>query len=273
MFTQQNPIAGIESLMLDLSARNKGQQTNAVIFNHWRTAENRTTARYAAVTALLGPVPSKEFYSSYAKGLGIKDVQQFVSTMKKLEEIDLLSTNDLPNVGFCWVGAWLQGGPYTWMNRTMLERVRNMYDSVGHGLGEISKSVVNKPGQDYLAFLCNRISTSSLYLKAFSAGAEIQEIQKDSAGTYSQSNAARARSICNRALSLFEGYMKVHTEMMPDRGTEGTLINLWHGPMYGLKILRQKIGGTPMDAPFKEEKSSDAPPLPILFNTGKPIIN
>ena len=269
MFTQQNPIAGIASLSNDLFKRNKGQQVNAIVFNHWRTAENRTAAKYAALTSLLGPIKPDDFYASYAKKLGIGDTASFAANMKKLEEIDQLSTNDLPNVGFCWIGAWLQGAPYTWMNRTMLQKVNNMYDSVGRSLEEIRKSVSNPAGRSYLDFLSNRIGTSSLYLKAFSAGAAIQTIEKDASGTYSASAAAKASSICNQALSIFEKYMEMHTRMMPDRGTEGTLINLWHGPMYGLKVLRKTIGNIPMDAPIKEEKSSDAPPLPILFNSSK----
>jgi hypothetical protein len=269
MFTQQNPIAGIASLANDLFERNKGQQVNAIVFNHWRTAENRTAAKYAALTSLLGPMKTDDFYASYAKKLGIGDTGAFAANMKKLEEIDQLSTNDLPNVGFCWIGAWLQGAPYTWMNRTMLQKVNNMYDSVGRSMEEIRKSVSNPVGRSYLDFLSNRIGTSSLYLKAFSAGAAIQTIEKDASGKYSASAAAKASSICNQALSLFEKYMEMHTRMMPDRGTEGTLINLWHGPMYGLKVLRKTIGNIPMDAPIKEEKSSDAPPLPILFKSSK----
>ena len=268
MFTQQNPIAGIESLVNDLENRNIGQQVNAIIFNHWRTAENRTAAKYAALTSLLGPIKRVDFYTSYAKELGIADTKAFAVNMKKMEEIDQLSTNDLPNVGFCWVGAWLQGAPYTWMNRTMLQKVNNMYDTVGASLEEIKKSVSNPAGRSYLDFLCNRIATSALYLKAFSAGAAIQTIEKDGSGKYSGAAAERATSICNEALTLFGTYMKLHTKMMPDRGTEGTLINLWHGPMYGLKVLRKTIGNIPMDAPIKEEKSSDAPPLPILIKKG-----
>ena len=268
MFTQQNPIAGIESLANDLGARNKGQQVNAIIFNHWRTAENRTAAKYAALTSLMGPIKKNDFYATYAKRLGIADTNAFVANMNKLEEIDQLSTNDLPNVGFCWVGAWLQGAPYTWMNRSMLQKVNNMYDSVGASLEEIKKYTSNTAGKTYLDFLCNRIGTSSLYLKAFSAGAAIQTIEKDGTGKYAETAPARATSICNQALLLFEKYMEMHTKMMPDRGTEGTLINLWHGPMYGLKVLRKTIGNIPMDAPIKEEKSSDAPPLPILIKKG-----
>jgi hypothetical protein len=143
-----------------------------------------------------------------------------------------------------------------------------MYDSVGASLEEIKKYTSNTAGKTYLDFLCNRIGTSSLYLKAFSAGAAIQTIEKDGTGKYAESAPARATSICNQALLLFEKYMEMHTKMMPDRGTEGTLINLWHGPMYGLKVLRKTIGNIPMDAPIKEEKSSDAPPLPILIKKG-----
>jgi hypothetical protein len=268
MFTQQNPKAGIESLVNDLRNRNKAQQINAIIFNHWRTAENRTAAKYAALTSLMGPIKKNDFYATYAKKLGITDTNAFVANMNKLEEIDQLSTNDLPNVGFCWVGAWLQGSPYTWMNRSMLQKVNNMYDSVGTSLEEIKKYTSNTAGKSYLDFLCNRIGTSSLYLKAFSAGAAIQTIEKDGTGQYGESAVSKATNICNQSLLLFEKYMEMHARMMPDRGTEGTLINLWHGPMYGLKVLRKTIGNIPMDAPIKEEKSSDAPPLPILIKKG-----
>ena len=176
-----------------------------------------------------------------------------------------MSTNDLPNVGFCWVGAWLQGGPYTWMNPSMLHRVKNMYDTVGESIDMLQRTIKNKSGVEYLSFLSNRISASSLYLQAFEEGTEIQKINKDSAGFYSKASKEQAVSICNRALLTYENYMQVHAKKMLDRGTEGTLISLWHGPIYGLKVLRKNIGGVDMDAPVKPEKATDAPPLPILM--------
>ncbi len=265
MYTQQNPIAGIEKLMGYLKSRNKSGQINAVMFNHWRTAESVTGARYAAISSLYGPVSSTLFYKQYAQGMGIKISEVYVTAMKKLEEIDLLSTNDLPNVGFCWVGAWLQGGPYTWMSPSMLHRVKNMYDTVGESIDMLQRAIKNKSGVEYLSFLSNRISASSLYLKAFEVGTEIQNIKKDSAGFYSIASREQAVSICNRALLTYENYMQVHAKKMLDRGTEGTLISLWHGPIYGLKVLRKNIGGVDMDAPVKPEKATDAPPLPILM--------
>jgi hypothetical protein len=54
-------------------------------------------------------------------------------------------------------------------------------------------------------------------------------------------------------------------ELMPDRGCEGTLINFWHAPIYGLKVIRYKYAGIPIDADPVIENRKDAPPLPIYF--------
>lgn len=265
MFTQQNPAEGIEKLMRYLASKQKGKQVNAVLFNHWRTAESRSGARFASLSALFGPQSTTDFYIDYAKDLGIGDPENYAGAMKLLERVDLLSTNDLPNVGFCWIGAWLQGGPYTWMSQPMLQRVRKMYDTIGITIDGLNKTVKNKRGIEYLSFLRNRIITSSLYLEAFEIATEIQKLKKDSAGTYGIYERNKAAAIINNSLLTYEKYMSVHAEMLTDRGTEGTLINLWHGPMYGLKVLRKNIALIPMDAPIKPETSTDAPPLPILI--------
>jgi hypothetical protein len=58
----------------------------------------------------------------------------------------------------------------------------------------------------------------------------------------------------------YDQYMEGHAKMMSDRGTEGTLISLWHGLVYGLKVLRKNIGVVEMDAPVKNTKFRDAHP-------------
>jgi hypothetical protein len=55
---------------------------------------------------------------------------------------------------------------------------------------------------------------------------------------------------------------------MRDRGCEGTLINLWHGPVYGLKVWRQKLTGIPITDPLVEGKNGEGPPLPIRIENG-----
>jgi hypothetical protein len=71
-------------------------------------------------------------------------------------------------------------------------------------------------------------------------------------------------AVCDEALQEYERYMRIHARQMPDRGCEGTLINLWHGPVYGLKVLRQRMAGVPMDVPPQRGEGKDGPPLPIV---------
>lgn len=58
--------------------------------------------------------------------------------------------------------------------------------------------------------------------------------------------------------------MAWHAEMMPDRGCEGTLISIYHSPVKGLKILRERNGGAKMEEKFSLDSPVDAPHLPIL---------
>ena len=67
MFSQQNPVDGIEALFRQLDTLRGGRQLNTVLFNHWRTAENAVAARYAAETSLRGPIDRSAFYSNQAQ--------------------------------------------------------------------------------------------------------------------------------------------------------------------------------------------------------------
>lgn len=264
MFSQQNAVEGIEAMFRQLDTIRNGRQLNTVLFNHWRTAENTITADFAARSALQGPIDRSAFYRAYARSAGISDQDGFTVLMKRLEALDRICTNDLPNVGFCWIGAWLNGAPYTWMNRDLLRSVALSYDSLRSAAHVMAGSLPPGDGRERLAFLENRLLTSELYLSAFGTACEVQTLRKDSAGTYPETEKQKAAVSLDRSLRIYERYMEAHVSMMPDRGCEGTLINLWHGPMYGVRILRERIAGIPMGMPPKEDASTDAPPLPIL---------
>lgn len=49
-----------------------------LLFNHWRTAENRTSIRYAAEATLMGGRHREEFYRDYASHLCVKDAEAFL---------------------------------------------------------------------------------------------------------------------------------------------------------------------------------------------------
>lgn len=269
MFSQQNPVDGIEALFLQLDTLRGGRQFNTVLFNHWRTAENAVAARYAAESAMKGPMNSTAFYHAQAKTLGVKDADRYLTVMHTLERLDRICTNDLPNVGFCWIGAWLSGGPYTWMNRPLLKQTAAAYDSLRMEIHEMTKSLPEGYGRTQLSLLENRLLTSHLYLAAFETACGIQSLTKDNGNAYTKESKEAAGIMLDRSLRLYERYMEAHGKSMPDRGCEGTLINLWHGPMYGVKVLRERIAGIPMDVPAQKTTATDAPPLPILMDMRK----
>lgn len=266
MFSQQNPVDGIEALFLQLDSLRGGRQLNTILFNHWRTAENAVTARYAAEASLMGPRDRNDFYRDQTKIIGLKDENKYITVMHTLEKLDRICTNDLPNVGFCWIGAWLSGGPYTWMNRPLLKQMSMAYDSLRIDVHEMTKPLPAGYGRTQLSLLENRLLTSHLYLSAFDAACGIQSLAKDNGNAYTKESKEAAGLMLDHSLRLYERYMEAHGKSMPDRGCEGTLINLWHGPMYGVKVLRERIAGIPMDVPAQKTSATDAPPLPILMD-------
>jgi len=265
MFSQQNPVDGIEALFRQLDTLRGGRQLNTILFNHWRTAENAVAARYAAETSLRGPIDRNDFYRQQAKTLGVKDADRYLAVMHTLETLDRTCTNDLPNVGFCWIGAWLTGAPYLRMNKPLLQQTARAYDSLRNIIHELTTGLPEGYGRDQLALLENRLLTSHLYLSAFEVACGVQELPKDNGNAYPKTSKEQAGILLDRSLRLYDRYMEAHGRSMPDRGCEGTLINLWHGPVYGVKVLRERIAGIPMDVPAQQSTATDAPPLPILM--------
>lgn len=265
MFSQQNPVDGIEALFSQLDTLRSGRQLNTVLFNHWRTAENAVAARYAAETALKGPSDRTEFYRAQAGMLGLQASDTYVALMYTLEILDRICTNDLPNVGFCWIGAWLTGGPYTWMNQPLLQRTAATYDSLRVVVHGLNTGLLPGYGRTQLSLLENRLLTSALYLSAFEAACGVQTLQQEADESYPKKSKELAGVMLDRSLRLYDRYMEAHGKALPDRGSEGTLINLWHGPVYGVKVLRARIAGIPMDVPAQQTTATDAPPLPILM--------
>ena len=266
MFTQQNAIAGIEALFRQLDTLRGGRPLHAVLFNHWRTAENALTARYAAISCLQGAPTVDRFYREAAQRDGLPAPETYVEAMRRLEELDRFSTEELPNIGFCWIGAWLNGGPYLSMDPRRVERAALGYDSVRQSIRSLQAGTRAGDAKQRLAFLENRLSTSISYLNAFRIAGRLRELGVS--GSDSAAYRRQVTSICDEALQEFERYMRIHAGMLPDRGCEGTLINLWHGPVYGLKVLRQRLAGVPMDMPPQRGEDKDGPPLPIVTGRG-----
>lgn len=263
MYLYQNSISGNEKMMNWLSD-SSGNNISSILFNHWRSAESRTSARFAAEITLNGKVSSEYFYQNYVNRLGITDKDKFIEAMRLINRADVFATKNLGNIGFCWMGAWRNGGSYTSKNKEKIDYARAIYFDAGNFLKEILEHAEKgTEAYNYLSFICNRVLCSVLYLDAFRVAVNIQDIIGHGKNQTNESQ-ADIRRICDKALLIFDQYMVKHSEMLEDRGCEGTLVSIWNSPIRGLKIYRAKFGGVPMDVPSSLD-AVDAPPLPILY--------
>lgn len=266
MYLQQNAVPGIADLLRETKLPDG--TLAAVVFNHWRTAENRMTARYASDACIAGVVEPDAFYRKYAEALGVGELDTHVRAMKTLADADNLATNGLGNIGFCYVGCWGSSGLGcfgNWQPTRILE-CRELYQSVRDEIRKCAAATEAAAGQSYLRFLDNRLGCSIAYLDAMAAGSELQTFREVKPEQMTPAQRTEAADMCNRALALLDRYMQEHAAQMVDRGCEGTLISLYHTPPAVLKRLRMEYGGITADVPVSSE-GIDQPPLPIQFET------
>ncbi len=260
MFVQQNAIPGIRSQLEQGS-------WGGVCFNHWRTAENCTTARYASQAALFGPSSEDEFYREEASRLEIAVPENYVEAMQLVAQADAEATVGLPNVGFCYVGVWGDEGLGALANwkADRLHAVRLLYTKASRLLLRCLKQTRYSPGLEHLNLLQNRISYSSLYLRAMETAVTLQPVIGDSRpDDLTSGQRLQVRRICNQALSLLRQAMRRYALLLPDRGCEGTLVSFYYTPMNVLRRIRWQYGGGPPDRYPVIYELVDAPPPPIL---------
>ncbi|NPA37025.1 MAG: hypothetical protein GXO47_09265 [Chlorobi bacterium] len=262
MFLQQNGISGIQSIVKQAMEKTPGGRANAILYNHWRTAENKVTARYAAESALFGPVNPVRFYKKYASVYGIGDHAAFASAMVALNDADLLSMKKVSGIGFCWVGRWRNGNTVARYDADRLRETINGYVKVRDDFKRCVNTIERDEGKELVAFLDNRVSTTILYLKAFIKARELKQFDvKNGLTDAVQKDYVR---ISNEALAILEQYIDLYASMNADRGCSGNLVSLWYGPVKALKFLREKNGGVPFHDEVPENTAVDAPPLPVI---------
>jgi hypothetical protein len=254
MYIQQNGIRGIRNLIEYGENINGLDPIQAMCFNHWRTAENRITARYSAEATLYGAQDETAFYTRSAQIYGIKNTQAFIQCMQQLDEADWYATCELFNIGFCGVGVWGRKGFgfFGKMRPECLVQGRELYEQTLESLRLCAASVSTPQGKEWISFLDNRLRSTIVYCKAFEKGVEIQKIGEDNLAPEQRRAIA---AICNESILGFEQFLRLYAEMLPDRGSEGTLISAYHTPIAVLKRIRFEYGDIPFDAAAVSEKN------------------
>ena len=117
-------------------------------------------------------------------------------------------------------------------------------------------------GRWYLEFLTNRISCTQLHLRAFLKMAGLQPLfAGKKPKPLASADRKRIGAVSAEALALETEYMKLHAQMIADRGCEGTLMSYYYGPVLLLKQIMKTYGGE-IGAAGPALKAPDAPPAP-----------
>jgi len=260
MYVQQSAVDEIRHMVADALDRLDGQPAYGMCFHHWRTAENRLSARYAALATLFGAIHPPRFYHEYANRLGIHSPGDFSAVMSKFNIGAQLVDEHLGMCGFCFAPCWqLQ------RDHQIIARIRGIMD--GECLFELRKYslkyTTNPAGREFLEFFANRVETTLIFMRGLEIGTRIQAIiESRRPEDLTVAERAEVCGLCDEVLAVFEEFIRKFAEQMPDRGCEGTLISFWHVSIYCLRVIRKNYGGEAVGDDLKPPTSSagDAPP-------------
>lgn len=261
MYLQQNAIEGIGGVAGYADTLAAADPVPSVCFNHWRTCENRFTARYAAEVAMGEAADPAAFYRRLAADIGIADAPGFAEAMLRLGDADTHITSRLGNAGFPWTGGWRGYGQFGGVNLEAVEQALKEYRALSAAFAAVKgKGTATPEARRAVELLENRTEASALYLEALRTGAGIRRFDSRKMDEKQRRECAE---ICNKALEQFDIFLEKYAALLPDRGSEGTLVSVWNAPVYGLKRVRQQLTGIPMGETWHNDRPADAPPLPI----------
>lgn len=226
MYIQQNSCSGIQKL-LEL-CRSTSPSIHGICLNHWRTAENSLTISYAA-KASRSFAGTKDYYRQYAEQQGIADAEAFTQQLAVLEELDVFNRDNLFNIGFCYLGCWLNPKGLGWIRGWKAASIAHsisVYESLAEKLDACLQQTNRIEGIGRLRLLINRCHCSGIHLKAIAELTKISAFVSDGTpGALSAAEKEEVRQHCSRALEYAKAYQRLHIQEMPDRGCEGTLVS------------------------------------------------
>ena len=264
MYIQQNHVEGIDDLIRQMDQTAPGVQHRSLLFNHWRTAENRTSFRYAAEATLMKDRRPDDFYREYAQRLGIEDTEAFLEMQHAMQELHAFDVDHHGNIGFAAIDFWLDEGQHTAYNPDDVQWSSDRFLKVGEMLTTLYDNAKTEAAREYLSLLGNRVLCSKLYLDCIHDGLALKQIPHKKNNPVPPAYKKKASEICEKCIAGYERMLRILAQQMPDRGCLGIIVSIWNGPVWGMMTQNHKLTGAPLDAPASSEASLDAPPLPTF---------
>lgn len=222
MYLMQNGCEGMERVLRLARDVMDGGQAGCVAFNHWRTAENVIPGSYGAEASAQFR-PAAEYYLVCAERYGIG--KGFASLMSHIAGADLLLRQKLFNIGFCYLGCYLSWGrdnPVSWIGGWStgdLDAALKMYEEAAEEAESLAETAASGLGISMIRFIANRCAASAEHLRYITA-------MRGIAPYFGKADAAdRIRELIDEAQDRASNYLAVLSDMMPDRGCQGTLVS------------------------------------------------
>jgi hypothetical protein len=228
MYIQQMSLEGICTLSGMAAAA--GDTVYGICLNHWRTEENRTAISYAART-LISHTDVITFCRSHAAELGIAERDTFCKALLGMAKLDGYNRDNLFNVAFCYLGCWLGTKGLGWIRgwkTESLDHSIDKYSELRDMFAVCLSGTLKEEGTAYLRFIMNRISCSILHLKLIhelNALCVFTDDRHPELLTCEQRTEVKRH--CSKAAAYADEYMALHSELIPDRGCEGTMISYY----------------------------------------------
>ena len=249
MYLQQNSLVGTRQLLELARSALTNSQIPAIAFYHWRTAENRTAIRYAALACLDARLYPDSFYQQYAEALGIGSAANYAKTMSDLDELDGFCRDRLFNIGFSFAGCWTAPKGLAWTRgwkKEDLEVSQARFAAIEQTLAACLQNTDTLAGRQYLRFLDNRLRCTLIHLQLIGHLLALHGVCEDA---HPEALNAQGRGLvderCRSATRLAEAYMLLHSQAIMDRGCEGTLISYYHTMPAYINHLRDVFLMTP----------------------------
>lgn len=264
MYIQQNSCGGIQKLLEFCRETSSNPSIHGICLNHWRTAENTLTISYAA-QACHTYESAQNFYKQYAADHHIGNPEKFASLMTELEKLDIYNRDNLFNVGFCYLGCWLNPKGFGWIRGWKKESLAHSictYQRLTEKIRDCLTETACPEGFQRLRLWENRCICSAEHLKAISELEKITHFADDAhPELLADEEKEQVRQYCKQAFDYCTEYEKLHLEEMPDRGCEGTIVSYCATiPVYIDHILQYFAEGE-TECPH-HPASLDAPPPP-----------
>lgn len=266
MYHQQNSLTGARQAVAVARSGNAGGRVAGIAFNHWRTSENRLTIGYGLAVCIDADLDPADFSRRHAAALGISDADVFATAMTELDDLDTFCRDHLFNIGFCHFSCWRNKPGLGWTRKFRAQDVDTAQRTLEHidaALEHCLHTSSRRAGRRALRFLRNRIGCTVLHLRAIAALVDLHEVCVDTAPE--ALDAAGRQRVHDRgalALSYADAYLHLHAADLPDRGSEGTLINYRDTiPAYIRHLMTYFLGGQALVSRIAEPGMDD-PPAP-----------